>query len=105
MNLERETRAGPAQLRQPLWPMPASERRDGSKFEVRTGRQTLISPTGRTDTDHGATGIAVGLLLPAVQAAREAARRASGQANLSNILMAMHQYQIEKSLASQQLRL
>ena len=42
------------------------------------------------------TGVLVGLLLPAVQAAREAARRAEATNNVKEILLAMHNYESEK---------
>ena len=43
-------------------------------------------------TDYATTGMLVGLLLPAVSAAREAARRAQGSNHLRQLALAMHNY-------------
>lgn len=43
-------------------------------------------------TGYASSGVMVGLLLPAVQAAREAARRTNSMNNMKQILLAMHNY-------------
>ena len=56
---------------------------DGSRLAVKLEGQTMMIAQ---------TGIAVGLLLPAVQASRDAARRMSGSNNLKQIMLAFHNY-------------
>ncbi len=51
----------------------------------------LFMPIG-SDVNMASTGVVVGLLLPAVQAAREAARRTQASNNLRQIGLAMHNY-------------
>ena len=56
---------------------------NGSRLAVKLEGQTMVIAQ---------TGIAVGLLLPAVQASREAARRMSGSNNVKQIMLAFHNY-------------
>jgi hypothetical protein len=57
---------------------------------VRSGRRVSMMIQG--DTGIATTGIMAGLLLPAIQASREAARRMSAGNNLKQIGLAIHNY-------------
>lgn len=57
---------------------------------TRTGRR--VSMSIQSDVGIASTGVMVGLLLPAVQAAREAARRMSASNNMKQISLAFHNY-------------
>jgi len=61
---------------------------EGRLQPTRTGKQLLIT----LNADMASSGVLVALLLPAVQAAREAARRTQSSNNLKQIALAMHNY-------------
>jgi hypothetical protein len=57
---------------------------------TRNGRR--VSMTIQSDVGIASTGVMVGLLLPAVQAAREAARRMSASNNVKQLMLGFHNY-------------
>jgi hypothetical protein len=61
---------------------------EGRLQPARSGNQVVIT----LKADYAGTGIMVALLLPAIQAAREAARRTESFNNLKNLALAMHNY-------------
>jgi len=72
-------------------------RRVASLFEEmirpeRDGKTLTFRSDGDAATQVATTGILVALLLPAVQAAREAARRTQSKNNMKQIMLAMHNH-------------
>jgi hypothetical protein len=62
--------------------------REGDRLSL-----TYEAPPGAQMTSIGTMGVMVGLMLPAVQAAREAARRQVSMNNMKQIALAMHNYE------------
>ncbi len=58
----------------------------------RQGKTLVLSQEGEAGNQVAVMGVLVALLLPAVQAAREAARRIQSSNNLKQIALAMHNY-------------
>ena len=86
----------PADLTRLLFPGSFAISTDSEGFRVVT-RDAFPSVTSPA-----MTGVAIGLLLPAVQAAREAARRAQCMNNMKQIALAMHNYHSANNTLPQQ---
>src|SRR5690349_15314660 len=78
-------------------PIPVDRARGPSDMKNKSGGFTLVEVLVVISI----VGVMMGLLLPAVQAAREAARRAQCKNNLRQIGIALHHYHdLKKSLPS-----
>ena len=74
----------------PIWAEQMVPQRNGTRFTVISSEQ--IEEDGGQLTTVAVAGVLVALLLPAVQAAREAARRNTSMNNLKQIMLAFHNY-------------
>ncbi|NOY41758.1 MAG: DUF1559 domain-containing protein [Planctomycetes bacterium] len=82
---------GRYQLRvMPIWVEQLKPKRDGERFTIFHSED--VGEHSSQLTNIAVIGVLVGLLLPAVQAAREAARRNASMNNMKNITLALHNY-------------
>ncbi len=74
----------------PIWAEQLKPKRDGERFTI--FHSEGVDEHSSQLTNIAVIGVLVALLLPAIQAAREAARRNASMNNMKNIMLAVHNY-------------